>query len=125
MAPKKSKAKARAVAETAPPESISKMLGVLKYHSGKTDGKDAQRTENAQQALDVYKALSTGTDRARFVEEFEANGKGKNAEALKFAVTFEKILKNNKSVEVGMTEDMLTRHFFLSDVHPRCTNYDK
>ena len=107
--PAKKQPTAPACADVAPPQSISKMIGLLKYQ--KSHGKDKERSELACQAHAVYSTLTTPQERALFVQDFEANGNGKTANGLKFALTFKKTLSSRKNVEVGSHENMLTRPF--------------
>ena len=83
------------------------MLGILKYQKDK--GKDGERKDAAATALSLYNSLSAPNERANFVQEFEAQGGGKTAAGLKFALTFKKELESKKKVGFESEENMLTR----------------
>ena len=87
------------------PGQLTKMLGLLKYQA--EHGKD--RKDPAQKALDVYKSLADPEDRASFLADFESNGGGKTAAALKFALRFTKAVDNKKSKGASSTEDYFCR----------------
>ena len=105
MSPKKV-AKPADAAKTCDAGQLSKMIGLLKYHSCKPD---SNRHDEASEALKVYQALNNTSDRQRFLEPFEQAGNGKTPGSLKFAVEFKQSLVSEKTVTVGATEDWFTR----------------
>ena len=93
--------------EGCPPAELSKMLGVLKYQA--EHGKKADKKDDAQKALSVYKELSDPSARQRFLQEFESSGHGKGPNSLKFALSFKKTVSDEKKTNISSVEDWFTR----------------
>ena len=111
----------KAASPAVPGAEISKMLGVLKYNASK--GKDEEKSDAAAKALTVYNSLVQTSDRAQFVKDFEANGNGKTANGMKFAMTFKKSLAASRHEEVSATENWFTRHPFNTSSFKDSVNY--
>ena len=91
--------------EGMPPESVSKMLGTLKYHAAKS--KDGNTKAEASAALEVYKNLALPEERAAFLSQFENNGGAKAG--FKWAQSFTMNLQSEHKVEASEVENMFTR----------------
>ena len=75
------------------------------------NGRDAAKSDAAKQALTTYQSLSDPDARAQFLKEFEENGRGKTANALKFSLTFKQRLKDTYVTTVSAIEDYMTRPY--------------
>ena len=88
--------------------SISKVLGLLKYHAANTRG-TSDRSQECKEALNVYNSLTDKAQRAAFLQEFDQNGAGKNASSLKFVASFKKRVLTENTTEISATENTMTR----------------
>lgn len=89
------------------PNSVSGMLGALKYKAD-PKRKDPELRAAAGEALAIYRDLNA-TEKKKFLAEFEANGKGKKASNLKFALTFKRTLEVSESTEQQTVEGYFTK----------------
>ena len=102
----KSSCAAKEHGESADPADISKMLGIMKYHAKRPD---SDHSEAAARALAVNKSLSSPSQRATFLTDFEVNGGGKTAGSFEWVLSFQKSLTNTGTSATGCVENMFTR----------------
>ena len=106
--PKKPRAPQVGVGENATDKAASKkMQDFLAYHS--KAGRDAERRQEACQAMTAWKALSSPEDRLAFVRQFEQEGSGKTPGSLRFATSFSASQTSSKRTRLEAIEDFLTR----------------
>ena len=94
------------------PKSVSKMLGSMKYSAAHC--KDANKKEDAQKALSIYKSLTTSNAKAKLLEDFLGNGGGKGPNAFKFTMTYERTCHSKDITDVSQVENYLTRPKILA-----------
>ena len=104
--PKKVERASALKGEGCDPKKARSMLNLLKYQ---VKGKNAVKAQDAEQALQVYRSLAAPEERKSFLQQFESAGSGKGQTALKFAVTFRKSLKQERTAEAASVEDFMTR----------------
>ena len=88
------------------PAAVSSMLGSLKYKSDR--GKDGELRAAASEALAIYRDLNAN-EKKKFLAEFEANGKGKKASNLKFALSYKRTFQVSESTEQKTVEGYFTK----------------
>lgn len=88
------------------PKKVQSMLNLMKYQ---VKGRNSLKAQDAEQALQVYRSLASPEERKLFLQQFESAGAGKGQNALKFAVSFRKSLKQERTSEASTVEDFMTR----------------
>ena len=79
------------------------------FLQGRMNGKDKDKAQEATEAKGIYQKLQDPIEKKTFIDEFFANGSGKNSGSLKFAGKFRKRIEVRDNSQCGLHEDYFTR----------------